>query len=165
VVEGLDQREREGPVTSAEYSVEVEATPELVWEVTSDPRNLPHWDRHIVAVKAPAGGLNAGVRYSVIMGFMGVRASVPCRVLSWEPPWHAEVHLGGLLDAAVETTIAALPEDRSVLRHEVDWVFRGPLGRFAAASVNATGGAEFALKRGTLNQKREIEARAAARGR
>ncbi|HTG47375.1 MAG TPA: SRPBCC family protein [Actinomycetota bacterium] len=151
--------------TTAEYSVEVDAPPELVWEVTSDPKNLPHWDRHIVAVKVPAGGLGPGVRYTAIMGFMGVRAGVPCQVLSWDPPWNAAVHLGGLLDATVVTTIASLPKHRSVLRHEVDWIFRGPLGRFAAASVNAVGGAEFALRRGTLAQKDEIEARAAARAR
>ena len=164
-MEGLEQRERESRVTTAEYSVEVDAPPELVWEVTSDPKNLPHWDRHIVAVKAPADGLGSGVSYAVIMGFLGVRAAVPCEILRWEPPWNAAVHLGGLLDGTVATTIASLPADRSILRHEVDWVFRGPLGSFAAASVNAVGGADYALRRGTLAQKREIEARAAARGR
>jgi len=163
-VEGLEQREREGSVTTAEYSVEVDAPPELVWEVTSDPKNLPHWDRHIVAVKTPVDGLGPGVRYEVIMGFLGVRAGVPCDILNWDPPWHAGVHLGGVLDGTVVTTIASLPADRSVLRHQVDWVFRGPLGSFAAASVNAVGGAYYALRRGTLAQKREIEARAAARG-
>jgi len=95
------------------------------------------------------------------MSFMGVRATVPCAIVEWEPPWRSIVHLGGLLDATVVTSIAELPFDRSVLRHEVTYVFSGPLGRFAAASVNAVGGAEFALRRGTLAQKREIERRAA----
>lgn len=144
-------------MTTVEYSVEVEAAPEIVWGVASDPRNLPHWDRHIVRVDIPDGGLDAGVGYQVTMGFMGVHASVACRVLEWEPPWHASFHLGGLLDATVATSIASLPFDRSVLRHEVEYIFRGPLGRFAAASVNAVGGAEFALRRGTLAQKTQIE--------
>ena len=61
-------------MTTAEYSVEIDAPPEAVWEVTSDPRNLPHWDRHIVAVKVPEGGLLQGSTYSAVMGFMGVRA-------------------------------------------------------------------------------------------
>ena len=39
-------------MTTAEVSVEVEAPPETTWEVAADPRNLPHWDRHIVAVSA-----------------------------------------------------------------------------------------------------------------
>jgi uncharacterized protein YndB with AHSA1/START domain len=158
-VEGLVERERPA-VTTAEYSVEVDAPPEVVWEVTSDPRNLPHWDKHIVGVKLPAAGLEAGARYEVQMGFMGVRAIVPCEVLEWEPPWRARFRLGGLLDATVTTTVAALPDDRSVLRHEIEYVFAGPLGGFAAASVKAVGGEEFALKRGTIAQKDEIERRA-----
>jgi hypothetical protein len=163
VVEGLDERKHGSFMTTAECSVEVDAPPEAVWEVTSDPRNLPHWDRHIVAVKVPSGGLRVGSRYDAVMGFMGVRASVPCEVLEWEPPWRAKIHLGGLLNATVTTSIASLPFERSLLRHEIEYVFRGPLGSFAAASVNAVGGASYALRRGTLAQKREIEARAAAR--
>lgn len=148
-------------MTTTEYSVEVDAPPEVVWEVASDPRNLPHWDKHIVAVTVPSQGLNVDVAYEVTMGFMGVRARVPCRVLEWEPPSRASFHLGGLLDATVTTTIASLPGDRSILRHEVAYVFAGPMGSFAAASVNAVGGAEYALRRGTLAQKREIERRGA----
>jgi hypothetical protein len=64
------------------------------------------------------------------------------------------------LEATVTTTIASLPFDRSLLRHEVSYSFRGPLGRFAAASLNAVGGAHLALRRGTLRQRDEIESRA-----
>jgi uncharacterized protein YndB with AHSA1/START domain len=157
------ERERARRMTVVEYSVEVEAPPELVWEVTSDPRNLPHWDRHIGSVDMPDDGLGPGVRYAVTMVFLAVRTRVPCVVLEWEPPWRSTIHLGGLLDATVTTSIASLPFGRSVLRHEIEYVFRGPLGRFGAASVNAVGGAEFALRRGTLAQKKQIEARAASR--
>jgi len=148
-------------VTTAEVSVEVDAPPEAAWEVASDPRNLPHWDRHIVAVSVPPEDLGPGVTYEVTMGFMAVRAKVRCEVLEWEPPWRSRVRLRGVLDATVTTSIASLPYDRSVLRHEVTYVFKGPLGRFAAASVNAVGGAQLALRHGVLAQKREIEARAA----
>jgi hypothetical protein len=88
---------------------------------------------------------------------------VRCDVLEWEPPWRSRVRLHGVLDATVTTSIASLPYDRCMLRHEVDYVFRGPLGRFAAASLNAVGGAQLALRHGALAQKREIEARAASR--
>jgi len=147
-------------MTSVECSVEVDAPPEMVWQITSDPRNLPHWDRHIEGVELPPGGLGPAARYQVTMRFVAVRTTVPCRIEEWEPPWRSKVHLGGLLDATVTTSIASLPFDRSVLRHEVSYVFRGPLGGFAAASVIAVGGASYALRRGTLAQKREIEARA-----
>jgi uncharacterized protein YndB with AHSA1/START domain len=146
-------------VTTVEYSVEIDATPEEAWEVVANPRNLPHWDKHIVSVSMPDGELTPGVRYETVMSFVGVRATVPCEILEWEPPWRAVIRLAGLLDATVTISIGSLPFDRCVLRHEIEYTFRGPLGGFAAASVNAIGGAEFALRRGTLAQKREIEAR------
>jgi polyketide cyclase/dehydrase/lipid transport protein len=145
-------------MTTVEYSIEVDATPEEVWAVTSDPLGLPAWERHIESVSVPAGGLKPGARYDVTMSFMGVRATVPCLVREWEPPWRSVVELGGLLKARVTTSIASLPFERSVLRHEVTYVFRGPLGSFAAASVRAVGGAEYALRRGTEAQRRQIEA-------
>jgi hypothetical protein len=151
-------------VTTAEVSVEVEAPPEVAWDVAADPRNLPLWDRHIVAVSLPAKDIAPGVTYEVTMGFMAVRAKVRCDVLEWEPPWRSRVRLRGVLDATVTTSIASLPYDRSMLRHEVTYVFKGPLGRFAAASVNAVGGAQLALRRGALAQKREIESRASRGG-
>ena len=160
MVEGLVQRERDCDMTSVEFSVEVEAPPERVWAVASDPRNLPHWDRHIVSVTAPDGGMGKGSRYRVVMGFMGINASVRAEVLEWEPPWRSKVRLAGILNAVVTTSVGSLPFDRSVLRHEVEYRFRGPLGGFAAASLNAVGGAQLAIRRGVLAQKREIEAQA-----
>lgn len=144
--------------TVVEYSVEVDAPPEAVWEIASDPRSLPAWERLIESVWVPQMGLGAGVAFEVTMSFMGVRAMIPCLVREWEPPWRSVVELEGLLEATVSTSVAKLPYDRSVLRHEVAYVFRGPLGRFAAASLRAIGGAEYALKRGTEAQLRAIEA-------
>jgi hypothetical protein len=161
VVARVVQRERRRAVTTAEVSVEVDAPPQIAWQVAADPRNLPHWDRHIVSVSIPTKDLAPGVTFEVAMRFMSVRAKVRCEVLEWEPPWRSRVRLRGVLDATVTTSIAALPYDRCVLRHEVTYVFKGPFGRFAAASLNAVGGAQLALKRGALAQKREIEARAA----
>ena len=105
------------------------------------------------------GRSRAGVRFAVTMSFTGVRATVPCVVREWEPPWRSVVGLDGLLVATVATSVASLPFDRSVLRHEVRYVFKGPLGSFAAASVRAIGGAEYALRRGTEAQLREIAAK------
>lgn len=145
-------------MTTVEYSVEVDAPPEAVWDVASNPRGLPAWERHIESVSVPPGGLGAGVRFEVTMSFMGVRATIPCIVREREPPWRSVVSLGGLLVATVTTSIASLPFDRSVLRHEVRYRFKGPLGSFAGASVRAVGGAEFALRRGAEAQRRQIEA-------
>jgi ligand-binding SRPBCC domain-containing protein len=147
-------------MTTVEYSLEVDAAPEAVWAVASDPRGLPAWERHIETVSMPPGGLSPGVRFTVTMSFISVRARVPCIVREWEPPWRSVVDLKGLIVGSVTTSIASLPFDRSVLRHEVRYVFKGPLGSFAAAAVRAVGGAEFALRRGTEAQRRQIEAKA-----
>ncbi len=143
----------------AEASTEVEAPPEVVWEVASDPRNLPHWDRHIQAAHVARADLEAGSRYEVTMRFMAVTARIGVEVVEWEPPWRAVLRLSGLLEATVTTSVASLPFERSLLRHEVEYRFRGPLGRFGARSLNAVGGAQLALRRGLAAQKREIEAR------
>jgi carbon monoxide dehydrogenase subunit G len=145
-------------VTTVEVSVEVEAPPERVWAIVSDPKNLAHWDRHIVSVRLPPDGFAPGVGYEVTMGFMGVRSVVKVEILEWEPPWRSRLRLEGLLEATVTTSVASMPFDRSVLRQQVDYRFRGPLGRFGAASLNAVGGAQLGLRRGVLAQKRQIEA-------
>ena len=156
-MEGLVERERGRLVTVVEFSVEVDAPPERVWEVASDPGNLPQWDRHIVRVRLPEGGLGPGVEYEVDMGFMAVQTTVQATVLEWEPPWHCVIQLHGLVEARISTSIASLPPDRSLLRHEVDYRFRGPLGGFGAASLNMLGGAQLALRHGVIAQKRQIE--------
>lgn len=144
-------------MTTVEFSVEVEAPPERVWTVASDAANLPQWDRHVVRVRLPEGGLDRGVKYEVDMGFAAIQTTVRATVLEWEPPWRSTIRLEGLVEATITTSIAALPYDRSVLRHEVDYRFKGPLGRFGAASLNMLGGAQLALRHGVLAQKHQVE--------
>jgi uncharacterized protein YndB with AHSA1/START domain len=146
-------------MSTAEFSVEIEASPERVWEVVSDPANIPYWERHVVSVQVPDEGLGEDSTYSVVMSFMGVRVRVRGEILRWEPPSHATIRLRGPLDATIETSIASLPRERSLLRHEVTYRFRGPLGRLVAAGLNAVGGAQLGIKHGTLGQKRQIEGR------
>jgi uncharacterized protein YndB with AHSA1/START domain len=147
-------------MSTAEFSVEVDASPERVWEVVSDPANIPHWERHVVSVRVPDGGLDVGSTYTVVMAFMGIRVMVRGEILRWEPPSHATIRLRGPLDATIDTSVGRLPRDRSVLRHEVTYTFRGPLGRVVAAGLAAVGGAQLGVRHGTLGQKRQIEARA-----
>ncbi|MEX0754488.1 MAG: SRPBCC family protein [Actinomycetota bacterium] len=149
-------------MTRVRFAVEVEAASARAWEVVSDPRNLPHWDKHIVRVEGVDGGLAEGVRYTTVMSFLSVQANVHCRVRSWDPPFLASIELEGLLEGTVDTTLTSLEGgERCRLEHDVDFRFRGgPLGAFAARSVRLVGGAQLALRHGTLAQKREIESRA-----
>jgi carbon monoxide dehydrogenase subunit G len=146
-------------VAEASFSVVVDAPPEEVWSVVADPRNLPSWDRRIAGVHGvPPTGLGPGVEYTTEMRFMGVRASVRCRVVEWDPPRWAVIVLSGIVDATVATRVDALPGGRSRLEHEVDYHFtRNPLGELAARSIQVIGGAYLALRHGTLAQKRQIE--------
>ncbi len=163
MVAWLDERESSTVVSTVEYSTEVDAPPELVWGSTSDPRNLAFWDARIRRVDAPEGGLEAGVRFDAEVGYRGIRTVIACEVIEWEPPWRSTVHLGGVIDATVRTSIGALPFDRSVLRHEVTYRFKGRLGGVVAAGLQAVGGADYALRRGTLAQKHAVERRVAGR--
>jgi len=142
--------------------VEVDAPPEAVWVVISDPRNLPHWDRHIVRVTGvPASGLTEGLRYVTEMRFMAFHARVRAEVLEWEPPWRSTIRLSGILEATVTSTVEPLEDGRSRLEHVIEYRFRGgPLGDLAAKSLSLVGGDHYALRHGTLAQKREIEDRA-----
>jgi uncharacterized protein YndB with AHSA1/START domain len=155
----VDERERERRMTVVKAAVEVRASPERVWGVVSDPRNLTHWDRRIESVEAvPADGLSEGATYVTVMRFVAVRGRVRAEVLEWDPPHRSRVRLSGLLDATVTTTVTGLDDGLSRLEHEVDYHFRGgSLGELAARSLRVLGGAQLALRHGTLAQVRQIE--------
>ena len=146
-------------MTTVSFSVEVDAPPERVWEVIANPRNLPSWDRHIVRVTGvPRAGLGPGASYVTEMRVLRVHGRVRATVIEWDPPRRARVRLSGLVDATVTTTVRPLDGGRSRLEHVVDYRFPGgPLGDVAARSLRLVGGARYALRRGTIAQKREIE--------
>ncbi len=142
-----------------EVLAEIEAPAERVWAVVSDPRKLSHWDRHVESVEGiPDAGLSPGTRYTTVMRFVAVRGRVDAVVLEFEPPHRSVIRLTGLLEAVVTTTVEPLPGERSLLKHVVDYHFRGgAIGEFAARSLRLLGGAQLVLRHGTLAQKREIE--------
>ena len=143
-----------------ELSVEVDAPPAAVWQVVANPRNLPRWDRHITAVEGvPDQGLSVGVRYSTELRFVGVAGIVDAEVLEWDPPRSSKILLRGFIEAVVFTRVEPLPRGRSRIVHEVRYGFRGgPVGSLAARALRITGGPQLVLRRGTLAQKRQIEA-------
>jgi uncharacterized membrane protein len=147
-------------VTRARIAVEIDAPARRAWEVVSDPRNLPHWDRHIVRVVGVDDGLSEGVRYTTVMRFLTAQADVACTVVAWDPPRRSVIELAGIVEARVETTVTPLGRGgRCRLEHDVEYRFGGgPLGALAARSVRFLGGAHLALRHGALAQKREIEA-------
>ncbi len=154
------ERQRRDRLSTVRVSVEVDAPPERVWAVVSDARNLPRWDKHIQSVDVPEGGLGPGVRYRVTMRVMALRVGVNAHVEEWDPPRLARVRVSGPILVAVVTTIVESRKGGSLLTHEVDYRFRGPLGGLGAASLNAIGGAQLVLRHGAQAQKREAESEA-----
>ena len=136
----------------------VDATPEEVWEVVSDPRNLPRWNRSIRSVHdVPEDGLKSGSTYWTEIGGMGVNVRVKAEVEDIDPPRFARIRLSGPVDAVVRTWVRPVGTRRSRLEHEVDYRLRGgPLGALIARGLRAFG-APTLLKRGLRAQKRQVE--------
>jgi uncharacterized protein YndB with AHSA1/START domain len=145
-------------VTVVTAEVDIAASPEEVWRVVSDPRNLPIWDRHVVAVTGvPETGIRKGTEYTTEVRFVGVGASVSARVEDLQRPHYARLRLNGILEGTVETWLEPQNEGATRLRHRVDYRFKGgPLGSLAAQTIRVLG-ASAMLRRGTQAQKRQIE--------
>jgi ligand-binding SRPBCC domain-containing protein len=140
-----------------QVSVDIDATPEQVWKVVSDPSNLERWDRHISMVDGPGRELRKGDRYSTELHFMGARARANMMVLELEPNRYSKVQMAGVVDGTVETWVQHLDGDRTRLRHRVEYRFKGgPLGEVAGRAVRMMGGGAL-LHRGVQAQKRQVE--------
>lgn len=136
----------------------VDAPPQEVWRVISDPRHLPRWNQHIRAVHdVPEDGLRQGTRYWTEMSIAGVRFRIRAEVLMIDPPRYSEIRLTGPLEAVVRTWVRPIGARRSRLEHQVDYrVKGGPVGDLIARGVRLLGAPNI-LRRGTRAQKRQVE--------
>jgi uncharacterized protein YndB with AHSA1/START domain len=140
-----------------EVSVDIDATPEEVWRVVADPRNLQRWDRHIALIEGARGELHEGDEYTTELRFMGARARAHMKVLALKPHEYSKVAMDGVVDGTVESWMEPLDGDRTRLRHRVSYRFRGgPLGEVAGRAVRMMGAGAI-LKRGVQAQKRQVE--------
>lgn len=141
-----------------EVSEVIDATPEAVWGVVANPKNLPLWDRHIYEVRGvPKAGLERGTEYTTGVKFMGARAHASARVLEIEPERYSKIELRGLVDGVVETWLEPLDGGRTHLRHRVTYRFKGgTIGELAARAIQMLG-ATALLRRGIQAQKRQAE--------
>lgn len=137
----------------------VEAPPQEVWEIISDPRNLPRWNSHIKRVQGvPEDGLKPGSRYTTSLRIVGVPFDVEAEVLEIDPPRYAEIRLTGPLDAVVRTWVRPVGKRRARLEHEVAYRVEriGPAGRVIEQGLRVMGAGTL-LRRGTRAQKRQVE--------
>jgi uncharacterized protein YndB with AHSA1/START domain len=137
----------------------VEASPADVWEIISDPRNLPRWNQHIKKVTGVSvDGLKPGSRYTTSLRVVGVPFDVQAEVLEIDPPRYSEIRLTGPLDAVVRTWVRPIGKRRSRLEHEVTYRVKriGPAGRVIDQGLRVMGAGTL-LRRGTRAQKRQVE--------
>ncbi|HJV04167.1 MAG TPA: SRPBCC family protein [Actinomycetota bacterium] len=136
----------------------VDATPQEVWEVVADPRNLPLWNRHIREVHdVPDHGLKEGSRYWTTVSALGVSVRVDAEVEEIDPPRFARVRLTGPVDAVVRTWVGPAGSGKSRLEHEVEYHLRGgPVGELLERALRTFGG-QTLLRRGIRAQKRQVE--------
>lgn len=145
-------------MTVLRQSAVIDARPEEVWKVISDPRNLPRWNSLIRDVHGvPPNGLKPGDRYSTELGVLGARFKVDARVLEIDPPRYSLIRLSGPLEATVRTWLRPVGKERTRLEHEVDYKLKGgPIGSLIARGMKHLG-APMILKRGVRAQKRQVE--------
>jgi uncharacterized protein YndB with AHSA1/START domain len=155
----LGQRYREAFVTRIRETTIVEAPVEDVWNVVSDPRNLPQWNKHIIEVHdVPEEGLEAGSRYWTELGGAGVVFRVRAEVEELDPPRYSRIRLSGPLDAIVQTWVHPAGRNRSRLEHQVDFHLHhaGPLEELIGKALRVFG-AKSLLRRGIRAQKLQAE--------
>lgn len=146
-------------MTRIRESIIVDAPVEEVWSIVSDPRNLPRWNKHIVAVHDVADdGLKEGARYWTELGGAGVAFRVRAQVEELEPPRYSRIRLSGPLDAVVQTWVHPAGRRRSRLEHEVDYHLHhaGPLDELIGRALRVFG-ATALLRRGIRAQKEQVE--------
>jgi uncharacterized protein YndB with AHSA1/START domain len=159
VVERLGERYGEARVTRIRESIIVDAPVEEVWSVVSDPRNLPRWNKHIVAVDdVPDDGLKEGARYWTELGGAGVHFRVGAQVEEFDPPRYSRIRLSGPIDADVQTWVHPAGRLRSRLEHQVDYHLHhtGPFDDLIGRALRVFG-ATTLLRRGIRAQKQQVE--------
>ena len=147
-------------MTRIRESTIVDAPVEEVWSVVSDPRNLPRWNKHIVAVHdVPEDGLQPGSRYWTEIGGGGVHFQVRAQVEELDSPRYSRIRLSGPLDAVVQTWVHPAGSKRSRLEHQVDFRLHhtGALGELIGRALRVFGATSL-LRRGIRAQKYQVEA-------
>ncbi|MGH2693004.1 MAG: SRPBCC family protein [Actinomycetota bacterium] len=147
-------------MTLIRESTLVDAPVDEVWSVVSDPRNLPSWNKHIVAVHdLREDGLEPGTRYWTEIVGAGVQFRVRAHVEELDPPRYSRIRLSGPIDAVVQTWVHPAGRRRSRLEHQVDYHLHhtGPLDDLIGRALRVLG-ATALLRRGIRAQKKQVEA-------
>ena len=115
--------------------VDIQATPERVWEVLTDLAAYPEWNPFIVRAE---GVVELGCRLTLTMQPVGGRAmTLRPRLVAVDVPrelrWRGKLGMPGLMDAEHSFTLAPRGSGTRLVHQET---FRGVLVPFVAASLD-----------------------------
>lgn len=119
-------------------SIEIDAPPEVVFDVALDPQRLGDWVTiHRELLSADSGPPRAGMEMQQRMSLRGAAFKVSWELVACERPLHAEWKGRGPARSKAETeyTLEALPDGGTRFSYRND--FKAPLGPLGAVAGNA----------------------------
>lgn len=119
-------------------AIEIDAPPEVVFDVALDPERLGDWVTiHRGLVSADAGPPRTGMAMQQRLSLRGAAFKVTWKLVACERPTHAEWKGRGPARSRAETeyTLEALPGGRTRFSYRND--FQAPLGPLGAVAAHA----------------------------
>jgi uncharacterized protein YndB with AHSA1/START domain len=91
-----------------EASIRIEAPPDVVWTIATDPTLAPRWNANVTQVSdVSVGPVSVGTRWTQIVRVMGRDQRMQAEVIESDPPQHGVVRLTGPGDPLITTTVHA----------------------------------------------------------
>ena len=143
-------------VTRIEDSVYIEAPPESVWHVTTDPRLSPQWNANIVAIRDVSGvPVETGSSWVQVVRILGKSTDMRAVVTECHPPNGGTVQFSGPGEPLVTSKIEA-EGSGSRLTQIMEITIPGGLGGMAMRIAIPT--IERELRHALESQKKAVEA-------
>lgn len=116
-------------VISVSASVDIERTPEVVWEFLMDPETAPVWERAVVSSeRLDDGPVGVGSRIRKTVRLAGRRLDVDLEIVEYQQARHASVVIvGGPINGGGSYSVEPIPGGTRLtygLRHEMKGLLR-----------------------------------------
>jgi len=89
-----------------EASIAIDAPPESVWPIATDPRLVSRWNSNIVRVEYDGeGAVETGTRWTQVVSILGSEETMEAEVVECHPPFRGVVRMRGRGEPLVTTTV------------------------------------------------------------
>ena len=87
-------------------SIEIDAPPDRVWPIATDPYLASRWNSNVVSVSnVSPGPVRVGTRWTQVVRILGIDKTMQAEVVECSPPWRGVVRMDGPGDPIITTTI------------------------------------------------------------